>query len=440
MTVSMNTGGGMRSDFMISDAAIPMRMEELDSAKQDFSQYLQGTAEEAKAVEAPAEQPIEQPTEQAVTAEDIPAKPIKQSAKELAEISEEAAAELAALIMAYSPADASPEIAEETTEGAMQAVSEIAETEIPQPAEATEAITQAAEAPEAIPQPAEIPQADIGGEDEKLVTAEGEEPVLQALGEAIPDEEAVQAGEQEQLSPEHAQALKKAADSGELGTAEATQVRRQPEQQTSFEQSEQQGAPEQNAQQESPRQAFGGRIKSASDEVEMLKSAKAKAEPVTARAENPLNAETPIVFTRENGEEISVRPSEVISQAQTRIIDTAKQMTEDETEYSMVLNPEELGRITVKLTKNAEGAVSVTIAAENSRTQQLLEQNSSLMQDNLRSSGVRLENWQTVSESQQEMHAEDYRGSSKNPYYRDDSDNADNDGDGADFAEIMAAM
>ena len=440
MTVSMNTGGGMRSDFMISDAAIPMRMEELDSAKQDFSQYLQGTAEEAKAVEAPAEQPIEQPTEQAVTAEDIPAKPIKQSAKELAEISEEAAAELAALIMAYSPADASPEIAEETTEGAMQAVSEIAETEIPQPAEATEAIPQAAEAPEAIPQPAEIPQADIGGEAEKLVTAEGEEPVLQALGEAIPDEEAVQAVEQEQLSPEHAQALKKAADSGELGTAEATQVRRQPEQQTSFEQSEQQGAPEQNAQQESSRQAFGGRIKSASDEVEMLKSAKAKAEPVTARAENPLNAETPIVFTRENGEEISVRPSEVISQAQTRIIDTAKQMTEDETEYSMVLNPEELGRITVKLTKNAEGAVSVTIAAENSRTQQLLEQNSSLMQDNLRSSGVRLENWQTVSESQQEMHAEDYRGSSKNPYYRDDSDNADNDGDGADFAEIMAAM
>ena len=440
MTVSMNTGGGMRSDFMISDAAIPMRMEELDSAKQDFSQYLQGTAEEAKAVEAPAEQPIEQPTEQAVTAEDIPAKPIKQSAKELAEISEEAAAELAALIMAYSPADASPEIAEETTEGAMQAVSEIAETEIPQPAEATEAIPQAAEAPEAIPQPAEIPQADIGGEAEKLVTAEGEEPVLQALGEAIPDEEAVQAGEQKQLSPEHAQALKKAADSGELGTAEATQVRRQPEQQTSFEQSEQQGAPEQNAQQESPRQAFGGRIKSASDEVEMLKSTKAKAEPVTARAENPLNAETPIVFTRENGEEISVRPSEVISQAQTRIIDTAKQMTEDETEYSMVLNPEELGRITVKLTKNAEGAVSVTIAAENSRTQQLLEQNSSLMQDNLRSSGVRLENWQTVSESEQEMHAEDYRGSSKNPYYRDDSDNADNDGDGADFAEIMAAM
>ena len=440
MTVSMNTGGGMRSDFMISDAAIPMRMEELDSAKQDFSQYLQGTAEEAKAVEAPAEQPIEQPTEQEVTAEDIPAKPIKQSAKELAEISEEAAAELAALIMAYSPAEASPEIAEVTTEGAMQAVAEIAETEIPQPAEATESIPQAAEAPEAIPQPAEIPQADIGGEAEKLVTAEGEEPVLQALGEAIPDEEAVQAVEQKQLSPEHAQALKKAADSGELGTAEATQVRRQPEQQTSFEQSEQQGAPEQNAQQESPRQAFGGRIKSASDEVEMLKSAKAKAEPVTARAENPLNAETPIVFTRENGEEISVRPSEVISQAQTRIIDTAKQMTEDETEYSMVLNPEELGRITVKLTKNAEGAVSVTIAAENSRTQQLLEQNSSLMQDNLRSSGVRLENWQTVSESEQEMHAEDYRGSSKNPYYRDDSDNADNDGDGADFAKIMAAM
>ena len=41
MAVSMNTGGYMRSDFMISDAAIPMRLEELEAEQSEkFAQLL----------------------------------------------------------------------------------------------------------------------------------------------------------------------------------------------------------------------------------------------------------------------------------------------------------------------------------------------------------------------------------------------------------------
>lgn len=180
-----------------------------------------------------------------------------------------------------------------------------------------------------------------------------------------------------------------------------------------------------------------------SEELQMLKNAKAK--PVSEQtnvpvnAQNPLNSDSPIVFRREDGE-VSVRPSEIISQAM-KAVQTAVSENKEQTEYSLVLNPEELGRITVKMTKTADGAVSVTIAAENARTQRVLEQHSELMQSNLKDSGVNLESWQTVRESQQEAYAQDYNGSSKNPYFTQQSQNDDaDDGDEKSFADIIAAM
>lgn len=180
-----------------------------------------------------------------------------------------------------------------------------------------------------------------------------------------------------------------------------------------------------------------------SEELQMLKNAKAK--PVSEQtnvpvnAQNPLNSDSPIVFRREEGE-VSVRPSEIISQAM-KAVQTAVSENKEQTEYSLVLNPEELGRITVKMTKTADGAVSVTIAAENARTQRVLEQHSELMQSNLKDSGVNLESWQTVRESQQEAYAQDYNGSSKNPYFTQKSQNDDaDDGDEKSFADIIAAM
>lgn len=180
-----------------------------------------------------------------------------------------------------------------------------------------------------------------------------------------------------------------------------------------------------------------------SEELEMLRNAKAK--PVSeeanvpVRAENSLGADSPIVFRREDGE-VSVKPSEIISQTM-KAVQTAVSENREQTEYSLVLNPEELGRITVKMTRAADGAVSVTIAAENSHTQRVLEQHSELMQANLKDSGINLESWQTVHESQQEARAQDYNGSGKNPYFtqQDNTDGGEDDGEES-FADIIAAM
>lgn len=152
------------------------------------------------------------------------------------------------------------------------------------------------------------------------------------------------------------------------------------------------------------------------------------------------SADQPFIVIRHNGERIEVSPRDIISQATVKLMDTAKEMTEDSTEYSIVLNPEELGRITVKLTKAADGAVSVTIAAENERTQRILEQNSQLMQNDLKNSGVRLESWQTVNETQQEHQAQDYNGSSKNPYRHEEHRSEETEADDVSFADIMASM
>lgn len=189
---------------------------------------------------------------------------------------------------------------------------------------------------------------------------------------------------------------------------------------------------------------------SVSEELEMLKNAKAKSnqtaqtqEKPMVSNESPLTADTPIALTRANGERVEVRPSEIIEQAAAKLVETAQTMKEQATEYSMVLNPEELGKIVVKLVKAADGAVSVSITAENSRTQRILEQHSAAMQENLRDSGVKLEGWQMVRESEQETYAQDYNGSSKNPYYREEDHSHGEQQESeqtASFADLIASM
>ncbi len=190
------------------------------------------------------------------------------------------------------------------------------------------------------------------------------------------------------------------------------------------------------------------RVKSATEELAILKGAKSKTEPSDESAElpqpthtaNPLVSDEPIVFLRD-GERVEVRPSEILSQATARLVETASDMPKGgDTEYSLELNPEELGKITVKMTKAADGAVSVTIAAENARTRRVLEENSGVMQDNLRNNGVRLESWQTVNESDRDNRAQDYNGSAKNPYHHENNPrNEENENDGT-FAELIASM
>lgn len=189
-----------------------------------------------------------------------------------------------------------------------------------------------------------------------------------------------------------------------------------------------------------------------SEELEMLRIAKqkttvksddfaVKVEANPVRTENPLAADAPIVFARADGTEVSVKPTEIVNQT-AKLIERAVTENKEQSEYSLVLNPEEMGRITVKLIKAADGAVTVTIAAENARTQRLLETHSELMQNNLRSNGVDLESWQTVSESGQQHAAQDYQGSAKNPYYSEEhhSKSEENNSDENSFADLIAAM
>lgn len=244
--------------------------------------------------------------------------------------------------------------------------------------------------------------------------------------------------ELQNLGEEKLNALQKAVSEGEISKVEV-KTSEAPEQKTAAEIPEK---TEQSAEIPEFRQRTESVKTTVSEELEMLKNAKAK--PVSEQnapvnAQNPLNSDSPIVFRREDGE-VSVRPSEIVSQAM-KAVETAVSENKEQTEYSLVLNPEELGRITVKMTKAADGAVSVTISAENARTQRILEQHSELMQSNLKDSGINLESWQTVRESQQEAYAQDYNGSSKNPYFtqQNQGENQDDD-DEKSFADIIAAM
>ena len=187
------------------------------------------------------------------------------------------------------------------------------------------------------------------------------------------------------------------------------------------------------------------RVRNAGEELEMLKNAKltktsGSSETTVVPTESAIAPDQTLVFTGANGERIEVNTADIVEQA-ARLVEKAIEETQDQSEYSLVLNPETLGRITVKMVKAADGAVSVTIAAENVRTQRVLEQHSELMQSNLRSNGIDLESWQTVNESKQDMHSQDYNGSSKNPYFRNDTQNNDGEDDGErSFAEIIASM
>lgn len=305
---------------------------------------------------------------------------------------------------------------------------------------------------EAQPKLEQKPQSSEGNFDEFVMSGQPEE--IPEGAEQVPEE-------LKNLGEEQLKVLNEAAKSGEISDVEQKQVEASEktqvnssekmrveapeEKQIDVPEEKAAEAPEAGKKAEIPENNARTESKAStiSEELEMLKNAKSKPnseqQSAPVNAANPLNADSPIVFRREDGE-ISIRPSEIVSQAM-KAVEAAISENKEMTEYSLVLNPEEMGRITVKMIKAADGAVSVTIAAENARTQRILEQNSELMQSNLKDSGVQLESWQTVRESQQEAYAQDYNGSSKNPYFsQQNQDNNEDDENGQSFAEIIASM
>lgn len=186
------------------------------------------------------------------------------------------------------------------------------------------------------------------------------------------------------------------------------------------------------------------RVVSKSDELMLLKNsakpaADAEITPQSMGLEPPA-AQPVVVFARADGTEVEVKPAEVVHQVVDDIITQAPAAEEGSTEYSVTLNPEDLGSITVKLTKTVDGSLSVSIMAENAKTQRIIEQNGAAIQQELRSNGIELAEWQTVGESQHENRAEDYNGSSKNPYYRGEDNSDSGDDEDNSFAELISAM
>lgn len=109
------------------------------------------------------------------------------------------------------------------------------------------------------------------------------------------------------------------------------------------------------------------------------------------------------------------------------------------TEFTMELNPENLGKITVRLV-STEGRVEVNIAAENDATRHLLETRAENIGAALRNNGVELERYQVVSGQEEAMlMQESYDGSSKNPYGGNDEEQPQEDSE-EDFLEILQQL
>lgn len=492
MAVSLSAGYAMRSDFMISDAALPQRVEE---AQADFAGLI-AQADAASAQAAVCAQQTAAPVKEQslpddpqklammiasgeVKLEDIPeelmtvelSKLIEAMAgmrgekpREEQEESDEHekqpvnAQAAAALVQTEAPTDMTAELGEiakavaEAQPKQVEAVSGEAPTQTVQPQQPEQALPEAAQSAqtEAV-QPEQAAQAFP----QEVQTAAQEKPAQPVQTQTEPQNAAMPAADSAEIPVSAPQPQQNGSAGQQLFEQQAAPAQlvqnAQPKAEilkgTEFTvevKPAQEEAPEQAAQTEMQlgAQAGQGRVKTAADELEMLRGAVKKPEDSreAVRAEAPLMADSPVVFRAENGRTAQVKPAEVAQQVTDRLIETAQNTQRGETEYTMTLNPEELGKITVKLTKAADGAISVTIAAENSRTRELLEQNSALMQENLRTNGMRLESWQTVNESQQETYAQDYSGSSKNPYYRSDAPQTNDGEEDGSFAEIMASM
>ena len=529
MAVSMSAGGSgyMRSDYMISDAAIPLRVEEsMEQAENSgqFSKVLSGIGEAKKAVRTEvsgdkaavtkgiptdAAKDVPQDFHQLAEAvangeiklEDIPKELLSENMlkeltklveaaespeikQELPDISKDPAAqellaELSAMLSSQQtvviPDDKTEELSALTVQPEVEAVQpvEVQQTaqvipEQTQPViqqeavQSAEVVKTAETAPEFIA-PQEKQAASVETEkpvkQEKPVQAVSEQPVAEKVEISVVQQTSGKSGENAEQQSENpaengfvfkAEAPKEQNETQpvefsrireDISHAEVKTTKKSPETEQTEQAAEQEPVFTQHTAQRS-------RVVSKSDELQMIKDS---AKPADENANNAnaaqtmlqpqtTTAEKPVIFTKADGAEVPVKPSEVAQQVADKLTERTEELPEGDVEYSVTLNPEELGRITVRMTKNADGAVSVSIAAENSRTLRIIEDNGSAIQDTLKQNGIQLESWQTVSESKQETHAEDYQGSSKNPYRESENSRQEQDSDDESFAEIIASM
>lgn len=488
MAVAFSTGGSgyMRSDFMISDAAIPQRMEELSADQSDkFSQVLSGFSGKNEAP-VDASKTVERFTgsdgkvdmhalakavaDGEVKLEDIPPElltqelfteltklvevPENEDGEPTREAAQEAMSELAALFTAQQtvqPEQVSDksgemtELSQPTVEAVQAPVVTQAQPEQPQTVQAQ---------PGQAAQPQESQDAGEIQTVQSFQTAQPEQPIREQTAPAAQEPQPTEmttAQPQEQPAVPTQETPQQDSNGTELsGQTAAVQqpVSGEPQRSDVTEFTVRTAEPQAKQPEESKQEAplftehstQRSRVVSKSDELEMIRGTADGAKSDSAAQTQAAPQEAPAVFTRADGTELEVRPAEVVKQVADRLIEKASDLKEGETEYTVTLEPQDLGKITVRMVKTADGAVSVSIAAENSRTLRIIEENGAHIQDSLKQNGVQLENWQTVSESQQEMHAEDYRGSSRNPYRESEGGKQEDDSGDKSFAELIASM
>lgn len=126
---------------------------------------------------------------------------------------------------------------------------------------------------------------------------------------------------------------------------------------------------------------------------------------------------------------------QVLSQVVAETLNNLPQ-EQGEKSFMMTLNPETLGRITVRMVENA-GKMEIVVTAHNKDTADLLASRLDGMETMMKQSGTQLEKCQVVYEPEQNDRAgqQNYEGSSKNPYFRQ-QDETDTDEDGR-FAEAL---
>lgn len=481
MAVAFSTGGSgyTRSDFMISDAALPQRVEEAAQADQSdkFSQVLSGIGgkndaprDAAKVVEkftesnghVDVQKLAKAVADGEVKLEDIPDElltqelftelvqlvkvPEKEDGEPTREAAQEAMAELAALFTAQQtvqPENVSDKSAElsELSQPAAEAVQAPGVTQ-EQPAETqTEAVAEVfpqvaaeeAQPVQTVEQPKSQKPAENAGQTAPVQTEAVPQQAVRAESESAPQQD----GDSAQLSGQPQEVKQPVAEEPVRSDITDFTVRTAEPKPQQTENAE----PQQEAPLFTAEHTQRSRVVSKSDEFEMIRgnSDSTKADSVQTQPQTA-QPEAPVVFERADSGEVQVKPAEVVKQVADRLIERASDLKEGETEYTVTLEPQDLGRITVRMTKTADGAVSVSIAAENSRTLRIIEENGAHIQDSLKQNGVQLENWQTVSESRQDMHAEDYQSSSRNPYQERESNKQEDDSDDKSFAEIIASM
>lgn len=481
MAVAFSTGGSgyTRSDFMISDAALSQRVEEAAQADQSdkFSQVLSGIGgkndaprDAAKVVEkftesnghVDVQKLAKAVADGEVKLEDIPEELLtqelftelvqlvkvheKENGEPTREAAQEAMAELAALFTAQQtvqPENVSDKSAElsELSQPAAEAVQALGVTQEQPAGTQTEAVAEVfpqvaaeeAQPVQTVEQPKSQKPAENAGQTAPVQTEAVPQQAVRAESESAPQQD----GDSAQLSGQPQEVKQPVAEEPVRSDITDFTVRTAEPKPQQTENAE----PQQEAPLFTAEHTQRSRVVSKSDEFEMIRgnSDSTKADSVQTQPQTA-QPEAPVVFERADSGEVQVKPAEVVKQVADRLIERASDLKEGETEYTVTLEPQDLGRITVRMTKTADGAVSVSIAAENSRTLRIIEENGAHIQDSLKQNGVQLENWQTVSESRQDMHAEDYQSSSRNPYQERESNKQEDDSDDKSFAEIIASM